>query len=61
MSLCTPAAALSSQTRKGCWRLVEYEAESGKGILMYALPGVDAPDVEYPLRVKGWHSIYVGL
>ena len=61
MSRCLPKEALSTDTRQGCWRLVEYETERGQGVLMYALAGMDAPSVEYPLNVQGWHNITIGL
>lgn len=60
MSKCLPQSALSKEARQNHWRLIEYESDEVSGKMISAGPMTCAPDVTYPLDVKGWHAIYVG-
>ena len=60
-----PRTAVSKESRKGAWRLVNYEAKVGsnsmKGSMLMCGPETQAPPVSIPLKAHGWHAIYVGL
>ena len=60
MSKCLPESALAETLQPKHWQIAKYETEafSGKMIVVGRLS--DAPDVRYPLDVKGWHAIHVG-
>ena len=63
MSLCTPASALSRDSRKtGCWTLVDYATEDGvEGVTMYATQENSPPPVRLSLDAEGWHKIFIGI
>ena len=62
LSTCEPSTALSRAPKKGCWRMVDYETEDGvKGIMLFAAPEDEAPEITLPLRVTGRHRIYIGI
>jgi hypothetical protein len=61
MSACLPAAAVGTGPKHGRWRLIDYEAEGLNGKMLWANSMTEAPDVTYPARLKGWHSVYVGI
>jgi hypothetical protein len=62
MNQCAPASALSPRLKKGCWKVLPYETTSGlKGTMAWAGPEADAPELTLPLKVKGWHAVFVGL
>jgi len=61
MSLCRPASALSKESRRGCWTMVDYETEFGRGVMLFAGRGTKSPPVTLPLNVSGWHAIYLGM
>lgn len=61
MSKCIPKTALSNKKEKSCWQLIEYEAENTKGVMACAVPEANAPDITYPLNLRGWYAIYLGI
>ncbi len=62
MSRCLPSEALTRGPRVGCWRLLDYELEDGtSGIMAYAVPGEEAPEITLPLDAKGIYKIYLGI
>jgi len=61
MSNCVPESALSSKRRKCHWQLIEYEAEEVSGKMLSAGPETAPPDVTYPLHMRGWHTIGIGV
>src|SRR5258708_39322300 len=61
MSLCRPEAALSRKPRHHRWRLIDYETDSFRGVMLVAGQNTAAPEISYPLAQKGWHAIYFGL
>jgi hypothetical protein len=58
---CTPASALSRRAERGRWRLLEYETPSFSGTMLVAGEETVPPNVTYPLDVRGWHRISIGL
>ncbi|NQU10375.1 family 10 glycosylhydrolase [bacterium] len=58
---CQPAAALATTAERGRWRLFDYESDGLRGTMLVAGEEADAPPVTYPLAVRGWHRISVGL
>ena len=62
LSVCLPAEHLSSDTRKGCWRLVPYQTVDGlEGVLLQSACEAEAPAVRLPLGVSGRYDIFLGL
>jgi hypothetical protein len=62
MAAGVPAAAQTPHMKRGCWRAIPYELESGlKGTMLWASPNTKAPPIRLRLGVRGWHAIYVGL
>src|SRR5262249_18730713 len=65
LSIGQPASARSRQGRKGCWRLIDYEAlhpaRAIKGSMLVSGPETAPPRISIPLQAKGWHAIYIGL
>ena len=61
MRKCEPQSALSSERRKRHWQTIEYETDEVAGTMLSAGPGTGAPDVTYPLDLRGWYSAYVGI
>jgi len=62
MSRCVPKHALSAKRRRYHWQMIDYEAEGGlRGVMVSAGPETEAPDIIYPLDVKGWYGIYIGI
>ncbi|MCI0624892.1 MAG: family 10 glycosylhydrolase [Acidobacteria bacterium] len=65
LGVAQPGTAISKESRKGQWRLVNYEAKVGpnskKGSMLMCGPETQAPPVSIPLKAKGWHAVYVGL
>jgi hypothetical protein len=53
-------AAISGADRDGFWRVRDYRVtETGEaGRMLWSRPG-QGPDVAYPLRLAGWHAIYL--
>jgi len=64
MSLCRPAKALARNQKTNAWQILAYETTTGheprKGSLIYAPSYGSAPEVVLPLRVAGWHHVYIG-
>ena len=58
---CEPAAALAAAPLPGHWRTIDYETEGFGGAMLVAGPETQAPAVRYPLDVRGWHAISVGV
>lgn len=62
MSRCEPAAALSPERTEGKWRLVEYETMDGiKGVMAFAAPDENVPEIRLPIALQGRHRIFVGI
>jgi hypothetical protein len=61
LSVCRPASALSRTPRRGRWRLLDYESDRGKGVMLVAGQNTRAPEVTLPLNRKGWYAIWFGL
>lgn len=58
---CKPVRVLSKTTRKGCWRLIPYEAEGISGVMVNANSLTGAPDITLRLGLSGWYAIYAGF
>ena len=65
LGVAQPGTSISKESRKGKWRLVNYEARVGassmKGSMLMCGPETQAPPVSISLKATGWHAIYVGL
>jgi hypothetical protein len=61
LNLCQPRSALSRKPQAHHWRLLEYETDSFKGVMLVAGQNTDAREVTYPITQKGWHAIYFGI
>ena len=57
---CRPADALSTEPRRGHWRMIEYETETFSGVILLAGPETGAPEITYSPGVRGWHAISIG-
>lgn len=58
---CYPQSRLSRDYEIGRWRLVEYESDTFAGTMLYAGEEADAPEVTYPLHLRGWYAISIGM
>ena len=58
---CRPHAVLSTQPLPGHWRLLPYQTDRLKGVMLVAGHDTAAPEVTYPLQQKSWHAIHLGL
>lgn len=58
---CTPSDALSRESRRGCWRTLEYETPAFAGTMLMANPETGAPDVTCRPRRRGPHAISIGI
>ena len=58
---CTPAGALSPDTRRGHWRTLPYETDEFSGVMLMAGTESAAPEVTYPLGRSGWHAVSFGV
>ena len=58
---CTPAEAVGPPSRRGRWSVYDYETEGFSGSVLMAGPETEAPEITYPLEVKGWHAVSIGL
>ncbi|MFN0168055.1 MAG: family 10 glycosylhydrolase [Bryobacteraceae bacterium] len=58
---CLPKTALSRKPRRGRWRLLDFEADSARGVMLVAGQNTAAPEVAYPLNRKGWYGISLGI
>tara|TARA_Y100000588_G_scaffold373964_1_gene448448 strand:- start:116 stop:1825 length:1710 start_codon:yes stop_codon:yes gene_type:complete len=61
LSQCQPATALARASRPGTWRLIDYQTTEFAGTMVYAGPGLDAPELALPLHCSGYHAIYLGV
>ena len=61
LSLCRPSSALSRKANRYHWRLLDYETDSFKGVMLMAGQNTAAPEVTLEFNRKGWHAIYFGL
>jgi len=60
-SRCLPASALSRKPKRRHWRLLDYETEQFRGVMLVAGQNTAAPEVTLPISQKGWHAIHFGL
>lgn len=58
---CLPNDAISFVRKNNGWLLKRYRAGTLEGTMLTAEPGVPVSEVTYPLRLKGWYSIHVGI
>lgn len=58
---CTPAGALSTEPRRHAWRTLPYSTGAFNGVMLLAGPETAAPPVTYPLNVRGWHAVSIGV
>ena len=56
-----PASAISRQPRPGAWTAVDYEIEDAPGVMLFGLPGSDAPPLTLRLELDGWYQIRLGI
>ena len=61
MSWCLPVEALAPQPRRHHWRLLPYETEKFKGVMLVAGQNTAAPEIHIPLPQKGWYAISFGI
>ena len=61
LNRCLPSSALSREGRLFGWRMIDYETENFEGVMLRAGPETAAAAVEYPLELRGWHDVYLGL
>lgn len=60
-SKCEPKSAFARKYALGKWKLLPYEGDGFKGRMLAAI-GPRAPrPVRLPLKLRGWHDIYVAL
>ena len=58
---CLPQTALAPALQLHHWRVLEYTTDLLSGNMLMVSEFTDAPEISYPLRLKGWHSISVGV
>ncbi len=58
---CQPATALSRKPKRGHWRLLDFEADNVKGVMLMAGQNTAAPEIRYRPEQKGWYAISIGL
>ena len=58
---CLPQTALAPALQLHHWRVMEYTTDLLSGNMLMVSEFTDAPEISYPLRLKGWHSISVGV
>jgi len=56
-----PSDAIARAMRPKTWIAVDYEVDEGKGVMLYAASGFDAPNLTLKLGVDGWHKIRLGI
>jgi hypothetical protein len=52
---------LGRKPRRGRWRLLDYEAEGVKGVMLVAGQNTGAPEIRYAPSRRGWHEVWLGL
>src|SRR5438552_18955137 len=60
MSQCRPKVSLSRQALPSHWRLIDYETDTLKGVMIMAGQNSCAPDIIFLLSRLGWHYVYSG-
>ncbi|MCC6590002.1 MAG: family 10 glycosylhydrolase [Bryobacterales bacterium] len=58
---CQPKTALSRKPRRGHWRLLDFETDSTRGVMLVAGQNTAAPEVSYSFNRKGWYAISLGI
>jgi len=58
---CAPADRLSADPKRHRWRTLSYETDTLSGVMLLAGPETAAPNLTYPLRASGWHSVSIGV
>ena len=58
-SVCTPRSALATKPEFRHWQMIEYQADGVSGKMLRAKGLIEAPDVTLPMKIKGWHKIYI--
>ena len=58
---CMPATALTTDSRRGAWRTLDYETPEFRGTMLMANPETGAPDVTYPITRHGLHAVSIGI
>lgn len=61
LSICEPRSALADRYAPGKWKRLPYEADGFRGVMLGALGKRPAAPLRLPLKLRGWHDIYVGL
>jgi hypothetical protein len=60
MTRCTPAGAVSTEFKSGCWTAVDYSIAAGAGRMIFSGPDIKAPPLRLDPGVRGWYHIFVG-
>lgn len=58
---CEPQHALSARPKRGRWRTLDYATEAFAGTMLLAGEETVPPPVTYPMNVRGWHAISIGM
>ena len=53
MAQCEPGEAIARDGRAGTWVAVDYEVAEGRGVMLYSVPGSDAPPLKLRLNAEG--------
>jgi len=61
MSRFEPRSALSRKPMRHHWRLLDFESDVAKGVMLVAGQNTGAPEINLPFEQKGWHRIYFGI
>ncbi len=61
MTQCNPAEATSYDNEQGKWMAVDYEIDRGKGVMLFGMPGSDAPLLTLKPNLRGWYEIRLGI
>ena len=61
LGCCQPTRAITPQPKRHAWRVMDYETESISGQMLIAGEETDAPEITYPVKKRGWHSISIGI
>ncbi|MFH1571243.1 MAG: hypothetical protein ABIL09_24860, partial [Gemmatimonadota bacterium] len=61
LACAAPAAAISRDGAPGTWIAVDYQVAGAAGVMLFALPGDEAPPLTLSLGAAGWHEIRLGL
>ncbi len=61
LTQCEPREAVARDGKEGTWVAVDYEVDEGKGVMLYGVPGSDAPPLKLRLKVEGWHEVRLGI